>query len=69
MLCYVCSMKNIISLINITRQDHRTILLIMVLKDNMERKAFLDLRVFQGTEGTLDLQDHWELKDEWVIEV
>ena len=62
-------MKNIISLINITRQDHSTITLVMVLKDNMERKAILDLRVFQDTEDILDLQDHWELKDQKVIEV
>ena len=48
--------------------DHSTILP-MVLKDNMERKAILDLRVFQDTEDILDLQDHRELKDEWVIEV
>ena len=57
------------SLINIPRKVHSIILLVMVLKDNMERKAFLDLRVFQDTEDTLGLQDHQEPKDQRVIEV
>ena len=62
-------MKNIMSLINIPRKDRSTILLVMVLKDNMERKAFLGLRVFQETEDTLGLQDHQEPKDQRVIVV
>ena len=53
--------------LHLPRHDHSiTILLVM---DGMEKKAFVDLKVHQDTEENLDIQDHQEIKDLWVIEV
>jgi len=41
----------------------------MVLQDNEEILDFVDLKVYQDTQEKLGLQDHQELRDQWVIEV
>lgn len=53
---------------HLLRHDQYTIL-VMALKGNVEKKAFVDLRVHQDMKEKLGVQDHQDLKDQQGIGV